>query len=186
MASARIQPTLGDRLGLTVHVSAFRMRVESLAKRFPSSTAACLDDWLLDVANCRGARIIIREPPAPADFMPPPKDIFTQEELVVAICMLQGLDRPQLLRLAAQIISRNEFNLVALARVATRERVGPVLNAMAKEAIKVAPEHPAWSFLARTFAGAAYPHDVVMHWTRLAQPIMSNGRVNAASWRLVA
>ena len=186
MASAITEHTLGDRLGLTVHVSAFRMRINSLLKRYPSSTAACLDDWLLDVANYRGARIIIREPSAPADFLAPPEQVFTQEELVVAICMLQGLDRPQLLRLAAQLISRNELNLVALARVATRERVGPVLSAMAKEALKVAPEHSAWSFLANTFKAAVHPHDVVMHWSRLSQPIMVNGRVNATSWRLVA
>jgi len=186
METANIQHTLGDRLGLTVHVSAFRMRVSTLMKRYPSSTAVCFDDWLLDVANCRGARIIVREPSAADDFLPPPAEVFTQEELVVAICMLQGLDRPQLLRLAAQLISRNELNLKVFTQLATRERVGPVLNAMAKEALKVAPDHPSWSLLAITFAGAAHPHDVVMHWTRLAQPVMANGRVNVASWRLVA
>ncbi|MEI6167393.1 MAG: hypothetical protein WCS52_09375 [bacterium] len=186
MASVVKQHTLGDRLGLTVHVSAFRMRVESLMKRYPSSTAVFLDDWLLDVANSRGARIIVREPAAPDDFLPPPAEVFTQEELVVAICMLQGLDRPQLLRLAAQLISRNELNLKFFTRLAVRERVGPVLNALAKEALKVVPDHPAWSLLANIFAGAAHPHDVVMHWTRLAQPVMANGRVNAAAWRLVA
>lgn len=186
MASASLKHILGDRLGLTVHVSAFRMKVVSLMKRYPSTTANCLEDWLLDVANDRGARIIIREPPAPVDFIPPPEDIFSQEALVVAICMLQGLDRPQLLRLAAQFISRNQLNLVALARLATRERVGPVLNALAREAIKVSPDHPAWSSLLITFASAVHPRDSVMHWSRLAQPIMANGRVNAASWRLVA
>ena len=186
MDSAGIQKTLADRLGLTAHVSAFRMRVESLMKRYPSDTAACLDDWLLDVANSRGARIVIREPPAPPGFVPPPEGLFTREELVVAICMLQGLDRPQLLRLAAQFISRNELDLVVLARLATRERAGSVLNALAEEALKVAPEHTAWSFLAKTFARTARPHDAVTHWTRLAQPVMAKGRVNAASWRLVA
>jgi hypothetical protein len=186
MDKANIQHTLGARLGLTVHVSAFRMRIVSLMNRYPSSSAVCLDDWLLDVANLRGARIVVREPPAPADFTPPPPKVFTQEELVVAICMLQGLDRPQLLRLAVQLISRNELNMKAVIQLATRERIGPVLNAMAKEALKVVPDHPAWSSLAVAFAGAAHPHDVVMHWTRLAQPVMKNGRVNAASWRLVA
>jgi hypothetical protein len=181
-----LQGTLGARLGLSVHVSAFRMRLESLSREYPSSTALCLEDWLLDVANCRGARIVVREPPANVDFTPPPLSVFPQEELVVAICMLQGQDRPQLLRLAAQFVSRNELDLKALARIATRERVGPVLIAMAMEALKVDPQHPAWSFLAKTFAGASHPRDAVLHWTRLAQPVMANGRVNAASWRLVA
>lgn len=177
--------TLGARLGLTVPVSALRIRLEGLSKRYPSETASCLEDWLLDVANRRGARIVVREPPAPASFVPPPEEALTQEELVAAICHLQGQDRPQLLRLAAQFISRGGLDLAALSRVATRERAGSVLNAMAREALKVSPGHPGWSFLARTFATASTPHDVVIHWTRLAQPVMAQGRVNAAEWRLV-
>jgi hypothetical protein len=162
------------------------MRLEMLRREYPSSTADSLEDWLLDVANCRGARIIVREPPALDDFRSPLAQVFSLEELVVAICMLQGQDRPQLLRLAAQFISRNALDLKALSHVAIRERVGPVLYAMAREALKVDPHHPAWSFLAKTFSGASHPHDAVLHWTRLAQPVMANGRVNAASWRLVA
>ncbi|MEI7437972.1 MAG: hypothetical protein WCL16_14295 [bacterium] len=180
------QSTLGARLGLTVHVSAFRIRLEALRKRYPSTTAAALEDWLLDVANRRGARIVVREPPAPENFTPPLYQELTQEELVVAICQLQGQDRPQLLRLAAQFISRGELDFAALALVARRERVGSVLAAMAKEALKVSPGHPCWSFLAKFFATASLPHDVVMHWTRLAEPVMAHGRVNAAGWRLVA
>jgi len=180
------QNTLGFRLGLTVHVSALRIRLDSLRKRYPSTTAACLEDWLLDVANRRGARIVVREPPAPESFTPPTSQEFTQEELVVAICQLQGQDRPQLLRLAAQFISRGELDYAALALAAKRERVGSVLNAMAKEALKVSPGHPCWSFLTKTFAAASRPRDVVMHWTRLAEPLMAHGRINAANWRLVA
>jgi hypothetical protein len=180
------QPTLGARLGLTVHVSALRIRLESLSRRYPSATAACLEDWLLDVANRRGARIIVREPPAPDNFTPPPVAELTQEELVAAICQLQGLDRPQLLRLAAQFISRGNLDFTALERVARRERVGPVLKAMAQAALKVSPDHHGWSFLAKRFATASQPRDVVLHWTRLAEPVMAQGRVNAAAWRLVA
>lgn len=186
MSLTRIQNSLGARLGLSIHISAFHLRVESLMSRYPSATADALEDWLLDVANARGARIVVREPSAPADFEPPPPSVFPQEELVVAICMLQGQDRPQLLRLAAQFVSRNELDLKALTRLAIRERVGPVLNALAREALKVDSKHPAWSYLAKVFVGSARPHDAVLHWTRLAQPIMANGRVNAASWRLVA
>ena len=124
--------------------------------------------------------------PAPESFAPPSPEEFTQEELVVAICQLQGMDRPQLLRLAAQLISRGELDFTALARAARRERVGSVLNAMAQEALKVSPGHPCWSFLAKTFAEVSQPRDVVMHWTRLAEPVMAHGRVNAAGWRLVA
>lgn len=177
---------LGSRLGLTVHVSPLRIKLETLMGRYPSSTATCLEDWLLDVANRRGARIVVREPPAPASFVPPAEDILPQEDLVVAICQLQGLDRPQLLRLAAQFISRDKLNLNALIMVAKRERVGSVLNAMAREALKVSPAHPGWAILAKTFAAAPIPRDTVIHWTRLAQPVMAQGRANASEWRLVA
>ena len=105
---------------------------------------------------------------------------------MVAICQLQGEDRPQLLRLAAQLISRGKLDFTALARSARRERVESVLHAMAQEALKVSPVHPGWSFLATTFAAATRPRDVVIHWTRLAEPVMARGRVNAAEWRLVA
>ncbi len=105
---------------------------------------------------------------------------------MVSICQLQGQDRPQLLRLAAQFISRGELDWSALARVATRERVGAVLNAMAEQALKVDPVHCGWAFLAKRFASASRPHDAVIHWSRLAEPVMAKGRVNAAAWRLVA
>ena len=186
METSTSQSTLGARLGLTVHVSALRIRLQGLMKRYPSANAASLEDWLLDVANRRGARIVVREPPAPADFGPPPPTELSQEELVVAICQLQGQDRPQLLRLAAQFISRGELDLPNLIRVATRERVGAVLNAMAEHALKVDPTHSGWVLLAKRFSAASHPHDVVIHWSRLAEPVMDKGRVNAAAWRLVA
>ena len=173
-------------MGLTVHVSALRIRLEALKKCYPSATAACLEDWLLDVANRRGARIVVRNPPTPENFNPPPPESFTQEELVAAICQLQGQDRPHLLRLAAQLISRGQLDFMVLARVARRERVETVLHEMAAEALKVSPSHPGWTFLAQTFASVPRARDVVIHWTRLSEPVMAHGRVNASGWRLVA
>jgi hypothetical protein len=180
------QPRLGVRLGLTMHVSALRIRLERVACRFPSSGASCLEDWLLDVANARGARIVVREPATDAAFTPPSPEDICNEELVVAICQLQGADRPQLLRLAAQLISREAVDMLTLKRLAVRERVGSVLCAMAREALKVDSSHPGWRMLAKAFATAPRPRDVVIHWTRLAEPVMAGGRCNAESWRLVA
>ena len=179
------QPALGVRLGLSMHVSSLRFRLADVARCFPSTDAACLEDWLLDVANARGARIVVRDHEPDARFVPPPVDAISNEELVVAICQLQGADRPQLLRLAAQLVSRGDMNVPVLIRLAVRERTGSVLGAMAREALRVT-EHPAWRALADAFATAPRPHDVVIHWTRLAQPVMAGGRYNAASWRLVA
>jgi len=179
------QPILGVRLGLSMHVSPLRFRLIALARRFPSADAECFEDWLLDVANSRGARIVVRDHVPGVSFVPPPVETISNEEVVVAICQLQGADRPQLLRLAAQLISRDAVNVSALIRLAVRERAGSVLGAMAREALHVT-EHPAWHALADAFVTAPRPRDVVIHWTRLAQPIMADGRCNAASWRLVA
>ena len=154
---------LAARLGTTVHVSALRFRLRRLMKQYPSATASSLEDWLLDIANCRGARIVIRVPSAPPEFVPPPLSKLSQEELVVAICMPQGEDRPQLLRLAAQLVSRGELALAKLAIAARRERVGSVMRAMAEAALKVDPSHSAWLFVADKFATSPPLRDVVIH-----------------------
>lgn len=177
---------LAVRLGLTVHVSPLRLGLGALAKRYPSPDALCLEDWLLDVANSRGARIVVRTHVDAFEFTPPTLAELSNEELVVAICQLQGADRPQLLRLAAQLISRQILDMTTLRRVAVRERVGSVLRAMAQEALKVDPHHRDWGILAGAFPKEPPLRDVVMHWTRLAEPVMAKGRCNAASWRLVA
>ena len=186
MMMAQRESALGVRLGLTMHVSALRMRLEAAARRLPSPDADCLEDWLLDVANARGARIVVRAHGLAAAFTPPSIEEVSNEELVVAICQLQGADRPQLLRLAAQLISRGAVDALALKRVSVRERVGSVLGAMAREALKVDSNHAVWRMLADAFASAPRPRDVVIHWTRLAEPVMAAGRCNAESWRLVA
>lgn len=187
MFTSMSEPTLADRLGMSVHVSALRIRLLKLAKKYPAADAKCLEDWLLDVANARGARIVTREHEASLNsFVPPARMEFNDEELIVAICQLQGADRPQLLRLAGQMISRGNIDVVCLIRMAVRERVEPVLNAMAQQALKVAPDHPVWVKLAETFSRVRGVRDAVVHWTRLAEAVPVNGRCNAASWRLVA
>ena len=186
MTDAPQQPMLAMRLGVTVHVSPLRIRLAAWARRYPSPDAACLEDWLLDVANRRGARIVVREHADSFEFAPPPPAELLNEDLVAAICQLQGADRPQLLRLAAQLISRQILDMTALRRVAVRERVGAVLRAMAQEALRVDPNHHDWKFLAEAFGAEPQLRDVVMHWSRLSEPVMANGRCNAASWRLVA
>ena len=91
-----------------------------------------------------------------------------------------------MLRLAAQLISRQILGMTTLRRTAVRERVGAVLSAMAKEALRVDPNHHDWRILAEAFDAEPQLRDVVMHWSRLSEPVMANGRCNAASWRLVA
>jgi len=177
---------LADRLGVTVHVSPLRIRLGHLMKQYPSSGARNLEDWLLDVANRRGARIVVRaNAPEPSAFMAPPSNELSQEDLVVAICQPNGLDRPQLLRLAGQMISGGRIDIQRLIATAIRERAEPVLKELARQALKVDPHHPAWTALAAAFARTRPTRDAVLHWTRLAEAVPVGGRCNAASWRLV-
>ena len=177
---------LARRLGTTTHISPLRMKLERLSRRFPSAGAVCTEDWLVDVANDRGARIVFREDrPANTTSGTSESDLST-EELVVGICQLQCLDRPQMLRLAAQLISRDSLNLKRLCLIAERERAGIILAELARQALHVTPHHKAWRTIKDRFSSARPPRDSILHWTRLAEPVMKNGRCNAQSWSLVA
>lgn len=160
--------------------------LQRLRQEFPSATAECLEDWLVDVANARGARVVVRPTPAPAEFSPPPAGVLSNEELVVGICQLQCLDRPQMLRLAAQLISRGAVEEARLCLVARQERVGRVLVELARQALRVAPQHALWRRLLEEFGDEPPLRDTLLHWTRLAEPIMAAGRGHTGEWKLVA
>lgn len=177
---------LAQRLGTTVHVSPLCMKLKRLRREYPSPSAASREDWLVDVANERGARIVCREERPSDASINVPRTELNDEELVVGICLLQNADRPQMLRLAAQLISRQALNLQQLCHCAERERVGIVLAELARQALKVDAEHAAWRAIAERFARARPPRDTLLHWTRLSEPVMKNGRCNAREWRLVA
>jgi hypothetical protein len=168
-----------------VQVSPLRIRLQRLFAQFPSETAECLEDWLVDVANARGARIVSRDI-GNQTFASPPLELLTNEELVAGICQLQALDRPQMLRLAGQLISRHAVRLRELRLLAERERIEPVLGELARQALRVNPDHPLWGALAESFPLRAKLRSPILHWTRLATPIMDRGRCNAAAWKLVA
>lgn len=177
--------TLGKRLGLTTHISILDHKVHALFISHPSNTAVEVEDWLLDVANYRGARIVQRDAPPDKSFIPPSVEEFSNEELVTAICMLQRQDRPQLLRLAAQFITRGDINIQRLIRLAKMERIEIVLGEMAKQALKVDPLHPLWSRLFELFTPQKMLRSPVIHWQRLAWPIMTSKGYNAEKWVLV-
>ena len=177
---------LADRLGKSTHVSSLRMKLQGLREKFISSSANSLEDWLIDVANARGARIVFRENRPESDQIVVPEEVLSNEELVVGMCQLQCEDRPQMLRLAAQMISRKTVDVQRLCLIARRERSGAVLAALARQALRVEAQHEAWLVIAEIFAAEGQLRDALLHWTRLAEPIMTDGRCNAASWRLVA
>lgn len=177
--------TLAKRLGLTTHTSVLDYKIRNLFAAYPSNTAELVEDWLLDVANARGAKVVQRDDPPDKAFRPPPADKLSDEELAVAICMTQRLDRPQLLRLSAQIITRGLIDIRRLIHIAKMERIEPVIGEMAKQAMKVDPEHPVWKLLADAFPPQKALRSPIIHWQRLAWPVMSTKGYNAEKWILV-
>lgn len=177
--------TLGRRLGKTTHVSVLRYKIGRLMTRYPSSTATCPEQWLLDVAIGRDARIV-RRPNPPRDFVPPDETTFSNTELIVALCQLQCLDEPQLLRPAAQLVSRGAFDCGELKRLAEMERVVPVLGELARLALRVEPDNQNWQAVAGLFPRKVALREPLIHWSRLAEAVPRDGRVNAESWKLVA
>jgi hypothetical protein len=177
--------TLAQRMGTTVHVSPLRFKLEGLRQRWPLPDGGGLEDWLVETANARGARIVVRAEPA-RGFQPPPCSCVSNEELVVGMCQLQCLDEPQMLRLAAQLISRGAVDVPRLCRLGRRERAGRVLAELARQALRVEPEHAAWRAVLNAFQHEPLLRDTLLHWTRLAQPVMPKGRANPVGWRLAA
>jgi hypothetical protein len=180
------ESNLAARLGMSVHVSPLRFKLKRLRGRHESATAECIEDWLVDVANARGARVVCRAEPPDTDFSPPTETELANEELIVAICQLQCRDRPQMLRLAAQLISQQAATPERLVLTAERERVSPILAELARQALHVEPAHALWRHLLDKFAHTVRLRDTLLHWTRLAEPIPANGRLSAGGWRLVA
>lgn len=177
---------LAVRMGKTVHVSPLRFRLQRLSLRYPADQAACLEDWLVDLANARGARVVVR--PESCGFVAgiPDGALVSDEELVVALCQLQSFDRPQMLRLAAQLVSRGRLDVRNLIRAAERERAGFVLAELARLALRIEPQHEVWKQVLSAFRSQPVPVEPLLHWTRLARAKPVNGRYNAESWSLVA
>ena len=140
----------------------------------------------MDVANARGARIVTRDDDAYPRMSRPDFTALTNEELVAGLLLPQNRDRPQMLRLAGQLISQAKLDLGELIRLAIRERIEYLLAEMAREACKVEPAHPLWFPIRQRFETEKAPRSPLIHFTRLAQPVMKNGRVNAARWVLVS
>ena len=181
-----ISSTLAQRLGVSVHVSPLRFRLARLMLEFPSPGAQRLEDWLLDVVNARGARFVTRWPPAGPDFVPPALTVLSNEELVVAICQPHNLDRPQMLRAAAQLVSMQSVNAEVLLAAARRERAELVLAELARQSIHVDATHTVWLKIYQAIAQRPFPRSPILHWTRLAVPIPDERGCNAISWKLVS
>lgn len=174
---------LANRLGLTYHRSPLLMRVRRLLQGFPTGADEPLG-WLLDVANGRGLRIVSRSGfDGTAEI--PGAEVFPDEELAVALCLLEHPDELQPLRVTAQMISAARLNRARLERLIICERVQPVLADMARQALKVAPDHADWNWILQV-CGPPPQSRPLLHWTRLAEPVPGTLPVASGRWRLVA
>lgn len=183
---AKQRQTLAERLGITQAVSPLQFRLRNLMRQYPSPGAAAPEDWLLDVANARGASFVVRVPARDPGFQGPGENELSNEELVAAICHGQNEDRPQMLRAAAQLVSQGKVEVDCLCLVARRERVEPVLAEIARQALRVDGQHPVWTALREGLRAAHPVREPILHWTRLAVPVPDARGCNAQTWRLIA
>lgn len=144
-----------------------------------------IEDWLVALANHRGFRVVFAGNQLINENILPSKNDFTDEELVVALCLLQCSDRPQILRLAAQCISRGDINEDRLFRLIQMERVGPILKELANQALHVDPGHVAWNHIANRLDNERAMRGPIIHWSRLAEPIFAARSAKNIGWKLV-
>src|SRR5437016_6211031 len=112
--------TLAERMGWGAHISPLRLKLHRFWMRNPGD-AKVLEDWLVDVANSRGARIVTRDPEGVRAAVLPSESELSNAELVIGLLLPQNLDRPQILRLAAQLISAGAVAFDELKSLAVQE-----------------------------------------------------------------
>lgn len=177
---------LGDRLGLNSHVSPLGYKVAKLMERYPLPGCDSIEEWLMAVAFFRGFRIVRLPRQFNERAVIPALDDLSNEELAVALCQSERRDEPQMLRLPAQMISRKVINVREIILVARRERVTRILAELARQAVMVEPDHELWKAIHKQLGKEPAFSQPVVHWSRIAEPVMKNGRFNAEKWVLVS
>lgn len=180
------EATLACRMGVLVHQSPLRFRMKRLQGSADEGNRLSLEDWLAELANRRGATVVFRQQEASAGNRWPDQETFSDEELVIALCQVNCVDQPQLLRLPAQLISRGRLDMDVLLHLARMERAARTLKELATQALKVEPTHPAWCRIAEEFSGEKPFAEPLIHWSRLAEPLFAAGKANPIGWKLVA
>jgi hypothetical protein len=84
------------------------------------------------------------------------------------------------------MISRGAIDLPKLLLLSKRECASRILANLAIQALKAAPSHPGWIAISKELQPAAPLRENVIHWTRLAEPVMKPRGPHNGEWRLVA
>lgn len=180
--------SLAARLGMSTHVSLLKRKLMRLCVSYPSCAdpAPRLEEWLVDMANARGATVMTRNQALTWPAGCPGLDALTDEELVIGLCGIDRLDRPPMLRVAAQLISRGRLDAVRLLLLARRERADVILAELARQALRVQPDHELWKHISDELVTARRFREPLLHWTRLAEPLPWRPGTPKGRWRLVA
>lgn len=173
-------------MGKTVHLSPLWFNIRKMVGVYPCAGAESVEEWLIEVANARGARIVQRPSGPVSGFRSPPIQRLSNEELTAALCLYQNRDIPHILRLAAQLITAGKVDIRSFRLIAERERIERVVAELAELALKVEPANPIWQAFRDCFHNEKTHREPLLHWSRLAQPVMKDGRVNASKWVLAA
>ena len=178
--------TLADRMGVSIHQSPLQFKIRRWLESSGEGMKLDPEDWLVELANRRGGTVVFRQQESPVGTRWPNRDEFQDEELVVALCQLNCVDRPQLLRLPAQFISRGKLDIGVLIRLAKMERAARTLKELSTQALKVEPTHPVWHRISEEFFDEKPFAEPLIHWSRLAEPLFAYGKANPIGWKLVA
>jgi hypothetical protein len=174
--------TRAAALGIPAPVSPLLIRAWKIKRTQAGWAQSSVADWLLALANERGYRAAV-----PARVLPrisdPGLTAFPNEEVAIALMHPSGEDRPRLLRLAAQMISRGGLSGNSLVLLARREGAARILAELARLALCVNPEHADWQQIAAMLRAERPLRVPLLHWTRLAEPVVSRGFVSDG-WRL--
>ena len=176
--------TLAQRLGITAPASVLLWKLRRLRQEHPVADAGDLESWLVELAHSRGFQAIQRR--SVALYFAISSDTLSNEELVIALLHPALRDEPQLMRPAAQIVSRGAIDIRKLTAVAEQESATRILANLAKQALKAAPSHSGWNAISTHLESAGPLRENLIHWSRLAEPVMNPRGPHNGEWRLVA
>jgi hypothetical protein len=142
------------------HLSSLRRKILKLSGDQPAS--ACLRQLAVN-RGCRHYEGTF-EPPS---FLPTGLATLTDEELAVALCLIDNDNYPLNVRIAAQLIGAKGVSAEKLALLAEKERCASVIAHIANAGKKVEPTNPFWSDVLKRLPkrNLSFP-PLLPHWTR--------------------
>lgn len=164
--AAQPPPTLARRLGTTPHLSPLLLKAKRLGIGSPGD--------LERLAIRRGLRYYDSYGDSSASLARgsesenvPGRDLFTNEELAVALLSPAAPYSMQRLRMSAAMMAADGNNPETIARLARWERSESIVRHLASCGRQAEPENPFWNeLLAKLPESTAHPVDRLPHFSR--------------------